>query len=120
MNNFKQTIILDFDGVIHAYKGWNGPTHFENEMVEGCAEALEKYLEYFEVAIYSTRSHNPEAKQALEDWCKQRLPEKTFKKLKFVSTKVPSHVMLDDRGITFNGTWPSLETIKNFKPWWKN
>lgn len=43
-----------------------------------------------------------------------------MKKLKFVATKVPVHAMIDDRGITFDGTWPSVETIKNFQPWWKN
>ena len=31
--------------------------------------------------------------------------------------KPPAAVTLDDRALTFDGTWPDLETIFNFKPW---
>lgn len=115
----KPTIILDFDGVLHAYKGWKGPMHFEDEMVRGAREALADYVEHFNVAIYSTRSHDPEAKEALKTWMENRLAPGVFTKLQFVDKKVPASLLIDDRGFHFEGTFPSVEFIQNFQPWWK-
>lgn len=35
------------------------------------------------------------------------------------SEKPPAFVTIDDRAIQFNGTWPSLDELANFKPWYK-
>lgn len=40
-----------------------------------------------------------------------------MKNLKFPKKKPPAFVSLDDRVLTFEGTWPSLEELKAFKPW---
>ena len=31
--------------------------------------------------------------------------------------KPPAHVTIDDRALTFVGTWPELQAIHDFKPW---
>lgn len=31
--------------------------------------------------------------------------------------KPPAHLTIDDRGLTFDGTWPTIEFIEAFKPW---
>jgi hypothetical protein len=41
-----------------------------------------------------------------------------------VSISFPTHkpsafVSLDDRAITFNGQWPDMDFLRNFKPWHK-
>lgn len=43
--------------------------------------------------------------------------ERVVGRLKFPSEKPPAHVTLDDRALTFAGTWPSLEEIESFRPW---
>jgi hypothetical protein len=37
--------------------------------------------------------------------------------LKFPTEKPPAFVGLDDRVIQFQGEWPSINMLKNFKPW---
>ena len=40
--------------------------------------------------------------------------------LHFPDSKPPAFIALDDRALTFNGVWPELETLTNFKPWNKS
>lgn len=37
--------------------------------------------------------------------------------LRWPSEKPPAFVTIDDRAITFDGTWPSIDWLLNFKPW---
>lgn len=37
--------------------------------------------------------------------------------LSFPWSKPPAWLTIDDRAVTFNGKWPSVEFIENFKPW---
>jgi hypothetical protein len=37
----------------------------------------------------------------------------------FPRNKPPALVTLDDRALTFDGTWPDLDALKSFKPWYK-
>lgn len=38
-------------------------------------------------------------------------------RLSFPLWKPPAHVTIDDRAITFNGAWPTLAEIAEFRPW---
>ena len=37
--------------------------------------------------------------------------------IRFAHHKPPALVTIDDRALTFDGTWPTMDEIKNFKPW---
>lgn len=39
------------------------------------------------------------------------------KRIKWPTSKPPALVTLDDRAITFDGTWPEIDDLKAFKPW---
>ena len=39
--------------------------------------------------------------------------------ISFPKEKPPAHISIDDRAITFDGAWPDVEFLKNFKPWHK-
>ena len=39
------------------------------------------------------------------------------KRIKWPTHKPAPHLSIDDRGFCFEGQWPSLETINNFRPW---
>ncbi len=35
----------------------------------------------------------------------------------YPTAKPPALVTIDDRALTFDGTWPDMSTLQNFKPW---
>lgn len=37
--------------------------------------------------------------------------------IRFPKTKPSAFVGIDDRVLTFNGAFPDMETLKNFRPW---
>ncbi len=131
-----KTLCLDFDGVCSRYAlGWQGPLVINDGPVDGLFEALLAYISEFEVAIYSIRSSSPEGISAMRDWfAKQETlwaedlrargeltPQTSITlALKFPDTKPPAFVGLDDRVITFTGTWPSVAELANFKPWYQS
>lgn len=49
------------------------------------------------------------------------LPEGTpltfLRKIKWPLVKPTAFVTIDDRALTFDGTWPSFEFLDTFKPW---
>ena len=69
MGDRKQTLVLDFDGVLHSYSsGWKGAAVIPDPPVPGALEALVGYLERFEVAIVSSRSHQWGGRRATRRW----------------------------------------------------
>lgn len=40
-----------------------------------------------------------------------------IKRIKWPTHKPPALLTIDDRAVTFSGTWPKLAEIKSFKPW---
>lgn len=125
----KLILCVDFDGVIHSYKrGWMGPTAIPDPPVDGAIEFLVKAIDYFDVQIYSSRSAHEGGIEAMQEWLADHWarhyndPPVDF--LSIVQTdigwpteKPPAFVTLDDRAITFNGYWPSMNTLLTFKPW---
>lgn len=124
----KPVLCLDFDGVCHSYKsGWKGADVIPDEYVEGLFEFLEAVKDDFDVQIYSSRSHQQGGQEAMLVWFMEqrklwrsrggRPPEDTPLSLGFPDHKPSAFIGLDDRVLTFEGTWPSVETLKSFKPW---
>ena len=117
----KKTIVVDFDGVLHAYtSGWKGATSIPDPPVPEAFSFLSAAVERFEVAILSARSREPGGIEAMKHWLTQNgLAAETLGKLKFPRTKPPAHVYLDDRGWRFEGVFPPLDAIEAFEPWYK-
>lgn len=126
MHKRKPILVLDFDGVLHSYRsGWQGAHVVSDPPVEGALEALKTYVDAFQVQILSSRSHQHSGINAMGGWLADLLV-KAYGPLKgnmilhsitFPTQKPPAHVTLDDRALTFNGTFPSVEELLAFKPW---
>lgn len=113
-----RTICLDFDGVIHRYDSpWAGACTIPDDPVEGAFDFIEECLDSgLKVAIFSSRSHQEGGINAIRQW----FLDHKFKHLEFVSfpaEKPPAHVYIDDRGMNFSGTFPTLNALRAFKPW---
>ena len=118
LSNRKPILCLDFDGVCHSYtSGWKGAAVIPDPPVPGLATFLEDALEHFEVDIFSSRSHQAGGIAAMREWFHTHHMAVICGQLKFPTEKPPAFVSLDDRVLTFTGVWPSIESLREFKPW---
>ncbi len=115
----KPTICIDFDGVIHHYlKPWTGETDINDPPTPGAMEFLRDMTEHFRVCILSTRSRNPLAVKAIQDWMIDHWGRSAWlDKIEFPTEKPPALIYIDDRAMLFTGVWPTAEQIKAFVPW---
>jgi len=112
---YKQTVIFDFDGVIHSYKsGWEGATVISDPPVDGIREAIDEIRKKYKVAVVSTRCYQEGGIQAIKNY---------FDKYGIVvdditGEKPPAIIQIDDRALTFDGDASTLlHKINTFKPW---
>lgn len=127
MSRRKPILCLDFDGVIHSYKsGWRGPRVIPDPPVKGAMAFIVLALGVFDVHVYSSRSHYWFGIWAMRRWLFVEMAKhlgsisaaaKVMEQIGFPKSKPPAMVTIDDRALTFGGTWPSLESLKAFKPW---
>jgi hypothetical protein len=132
----KPILVLDFDGVLHSYSsGWKGAAVIPDPPVPGFAQFLERAVEAFHVCVYSSRSAEPEGRAAMRIWLHGRLCEhykrefpqgwpplwitNLLLQIGFPETKPAAFVGLDDRALTFTGTWPDIDELRSFRPWWQ-
>lgn len=122
----KPILCLDFDGVIHSYtSGWKGADVIPDPPVEGAIAFMLETLMHFDVVIFSSRSNQKGGPYAMYTWLQKHAGAAWYETsagpgledVRFVLEKPPALVTIDDRAITFTGEWPSMETLKNFKPW---
>jgi hypothetical protein len=130
MSDFQKPILcLDFDGVIHSYNSpWTNDTEIADDVTSGFFEWAERASRIFRLVIYSSRSKNPEAVMAMEDWLfKQWGKWEPVKGMKFKNTiefefaheKPAAFLTIDDRALTFHGDWSEFDPEKliSFRPW---
>ena len=121
----KLTLCLDWDGVIHSYtSGWKGADVIPDPPVPGALAFLVGAVEHFNVAIYSSRSHQYGGIEAMQRWLRHHLNaaydadgDAVFHHIEFPTHKPAAFVSIDDRTLTFDGTWPTIDALKAFKPW---
>jgi len=114
----KPQIVLDFDGVLHSYtSGWQGVDEIPDLPVNGSQAFLEEALKHFRVAIFSQRSQASIGRAAMQRWFFKHMGDDLTTQLTFPTEKPICLVTIDDRVIPFNGSWPSIERIANFKSW---
>jgi hypothetical protein len=124
---YKPIICLDFDGVLHSYtSGWQGARLIPDAPVDGAIDFIENMLHAgWDVAIHSSRSRHFGGIRAMRAWLKHHSGSAWWETMsgpgiedaRFVWFKPPALVTLDDRAMTFTGVFPSIDVLRNFKPW---
>lgn len=117
-NSMKQTVVFDFDGVIHSYtSGWQGVDNIPDPVTVGIKEAIEQIRSTgYEVKVVSTRCATPSGLAAVKEY----LADNEIAVDDVLAEKPPAIVYIDDRAICFNGdTSTLLEQIQTFKPWYQ-
>jgi len=112
----KQTVVFDFDGVIHSYSsGWVSMACIPDPPVPGIKEAIaEIRAAGYEVVVVSTRCATEEGHGAVRAWLIDHEIEVDAVKME----KPPAVVYIDDRAICFDGHPETLlGKIETFKPW---
>jgi len=136
----KPILCLDFDGVIHSYaSGWKGEDNIPDEPTLGAMKFIVEAVNHFDIAIFSTRSKSTQGIDAMRRWVRYWLHgylsslvifpgaegglipaiRAVEACISYPTEKPLAFVTLDDRAITFEGVWPSVESLLNFKPWYK-
>lgn len=111
----KQTVVIDFDGVIHSYSSrWRGATLIPDPPVEGIREAIRKIRQHYRLVVVSSRCSQEGGIEAIKVYLKKHDIEVDD----IVVEKPPAVVYIDDRALTFDGHPERLlEKIQAFKPW---
>lgn len=101
----KQTVILDFDGVIHSYQsGWKGADVIPDPPTDGAKEAIAILREKYIVVVVSSRCHQPGGIEAIKAWLTLHGIE-----VDDVSNDKPPHIVtVDDRAFRFEGNWQAV------------
>lgn len=111
-------LLLDFDGVLHSYTSkWQGADVVADPPVNGAAEFLDRATEHFDVHVLSSRSRADGGVEAMRKWCLEWFGHKVTNSITFAHSKPPAFLTIDDRCIRFEGEWPSMRELENFKPW---
>jgi hypothetical protein len=122
----KPILCLDLDGVIHSYSsGWQGADVIPDPPTEGAIAFMLDALNYFDVVIFSSRSNQRGGTAAMQRWLREHAGAAWYESpagagledVRFATEKPSAMVTLDDRALTFDGTWPAIQTLKEFKPW---
>ena len=114
----KQTVVFDFDGVIHSYvSGWQGINQTPDPPVQGIKEAIDAIrIAGYEVVVVSTRCGYVDGRIAVTNYLRQH----NIIVDRVESEKPPAIVYIDDRAICFEGDASTLlHQIQNFQPWYK-
>lgn len=113
-------VCLDFDGVLHEY---SSPWTTEDEIHDGPVEGAIQFIRalraaHFRVVVLSSRARSPGGRLAIYKWLlKYGLRDHDFNYIKVTGEKVQAVLYIDDRGFHFQGEWPTIQFIKQFKPW---
>ncbi len=124
---YRPILCLDFDGVLHSYtSGWQGASVIPDPPVPGAMQFIAEAVNHFRIAIFSSRSNQPGGMKAMIKYVRYCM-EDTYlldagvdyilNQIEWPLEKPAAFVTLDDRAITFDGTWPAIETLQAFKPW---
>jgi hypothetical protein len=129
----KPILCLDFDGVIHSYtSGWQAADFIPDPPVPGALAFLIEATESFKVVIFSSRSHQDGGIRAMREWLDFWLDRefgwdkgadvvaranRVCNTIEFPTEKPAAMVTIDDRALTFDGSWPQIDALLAFKPW---
>lgn len=123
----KPILCLDFDGVIHSYtSGWKGARNIPDPPTKGAIEFIHAALcGGWDVVIHSSRARHWGGISAMRAWLKKHAGALWWEApgslgledVRFARWKPSAQITIDDRAITFDGTWPAFSDLRSFKPW---
>jgi hypothetical protein len=119
-NKLGKRALIDFDGTLHKYTTkFTHETEIHDGPIDGAIQFIRDLFDAgFDVAIFSTRASSSGFKDAALDWFeKYGMPRKYSYQLEFTNIKGHHEFILDDRGINFSGVYPTIESLKSFRPW---
>lgn len=107
---YKQTLALDFDGVLHNYTGWNGGVL--GEPLTNARHACKLLARHFKLVCFTARENTGE----VADWLRRH----GFPLMEVTREKGPYFLLVDDRALLFEGLWTDalLNRILHFQPYW--
>ena len=109
---YKPTILIDLDGVLNEYKG-DYDENFIPDVKQGAEDFLKKLVSDYKLYLFTTRNI-----QSAKKWLADNNIEQYFEDV--TNTKIPSYLIIDDRGLRFDGSFEKvLDEIKNFRVWYK-
>lgn len=120
----KKKILVDFDGVIHDYhKPFRGECVIDHGPIidkNGLSsiQFLKDLIDYgFYVQIFSSRCSNLLFESAADDWFEEQgLKQSYYLQFEYSNQKNDHDYIIDDRA-NFEGVFPTMEFLENFKPW---
>jgi histidinol phosphatase-like enzyme len=105
-----RTIAVDLDGTLNLYRGWRGEDVFDD-----VRPGAKEFMQALRDAGYRAVVHTTRDASGAERWL--RANEIPFDAV--TNVKLPALVYLDDRGMTFEGSFDGLvERIAAFLPHW--
>jgi hypothetical protein len=121
----KPILCLDFDGVVHSYKsGWKGARNISDPPTEGALDFISEALAAgWDVVIHSSRARYFGGITAMRNWLRHHAGNQwdcmgaSLCDVRFARWKPSALVTIDDRALTFSGEWPTLESLRAFRPW---
>ena len=123
----RQTISVDFDGVLHSYRTpWINAHTIPDEPVSGAIEWLYRLVQDFDVVIQSTRCKTWRGRMAIRAWLKKHAGTIWYESMgmngiegvRLSYKKLPAIVYIDDRAYRLDGvTFPSNKQLRAMLPW---
>jgi hypothetical protein len=115
-----QTVVVDFDGVLHSYiQPWTRADVIKDPPTPGAIEWLNHMAENasYKVVIVSTRAQLSVGKSAIRNWL-LKYDCKCAMTIEITDQKPPATMYIDDRAWHFDGSnFPTLRQIAAFAPW---
>lgn len=109
----KPLLSLDFDGVLHRYsRGYQDGTIYDDP-APGAREFCHLAQKHFLLVVHSARARTPAGRAEMRAWFK----EHGFPEMPIDAEKPPAFLHLDDRAMTFTGTFPDPGDLLLFKHW---
>ncbi len=114
-----KSICIDFDGVIHPYKKWNGGK-LNPDPISGTREAINYLKNKYKIIIFTTRASERynqtpsrgELVKNVKDWLKSN--DIYFDDV--TADKIGAVAYIDDKAIRFEDNWNQiLKMVDNFK-----
>lgn len=116
----RREVACVFDGVIHPKVPlWIDPHAIPNPPIAGAFLWLTELVEHFTVHVVSHRAKRPEGVKCIQEWFLHWGLDPGVLGALFFPPFIPDvHVLIDDRCIKFDGTYPLPEELDDFSTWY--